>query len=91
MRKDQIRPAAVNVERLAQVSHAIAEHSMCQPGLPAPHCDGQDGSPGLARFHSTKSSGSRLLRSTRHAFSGTQVVDDFPKAFPSPETYALQS
>ncbi len=33
---------------------------MCQPGRPGPHGDGQDGSPGLAAFHSAKSSGSRF-------------------------------
>ena len=38
----------------------IAEHSMCQPGRPRPHGLGQDGSPGLARFHRAKSRGSRL-------------------------------
>ena len=34
---------------------------MCQPGRPGPHGDGQLGSPGLAAFHSAKSSGSRLV------------------------------
>ena len=34
---------------------------MCQPGRPAPHGDGHDGSPGLAAFHSAKSSGARFL------------------------------
>jgi hypothetical protein len=38
----------------------IALHSMCQPGRPAPHGAGHDGSPGLANFQSAKSSGSRL-------------------------------
>ena len=33
---------------------------MCQPGRPGPQGDGQLGSPGLAAFHSAKSSGSRL-------------------------------
>ena len=48
-------------------SLAIAEHSMCQPGRPAPHGDVPLRLAGLARFHSTKSSGSRLfsLISTR--------------------------
>ena len=39
---------------------AMAEHSMCQPGRPGPHGLGHAGSPGLAPFHSAKSSGSRL-------------------------------
>ncbi len=38
----------------------MAEHSRCQPGRPGPHGVGQDGSPGLAPFHSVKSRGSRL-------------------------------
>ena len=42
-------------------SSAIAEHSMCQPGRPAPHGAGHDvSSPGLAPFQSAKSSGSSL-------------------------------
>ena len=50
--------------RLAQVLHAIAEHSMCQPGRPGPQ-----GCPTPARrasgaCHSTKSSGSRLCGSS---------------------------
>ncbi len=39
---------------------AIAEHSRCQPGRPLPHGVSQYGSPGLARFHNAKSTGSRL-------------------------------
>src|SRR6201997_446774 len=38
--------------------HAIAEHSICQPGRPSalmPDGDGHDGSPGFDGFHSTKS------------------------------------
>lgn len=34
---------------------AMAEHSMCQPGLPGPHNESQDGSPGFAAFHRAKS------------------------------------
>ncbi len=45
-------------------SMAMAEHSMCQPGRPGPHGLGQDGSPGLAAFHSAKSRGSRFRSST---------------------------
>ena len=33
---------------------------MCQPGRPGPHGLGHCGSPGLAPFHSAKSSGLRL-------------------------------
>ena len=34
---------------------AIAEHSMCQPGLPRPHGDSQNGSFFFEAFHRTKS------------------------------------
>lgn len=34
---------------------AIVLHSMCQPGLPAPHGLSQDGSPGFADFQRVKS------------------------------------
>ena len=54
---------------------AIAEHSMCQPGRPAPHGESQRGSPGFAAFHSTKSSGSRLASSTSTRAPGAQVVE----------------
>lgn len=40
-----------------QTSDAIAEHSICHPGLPAPHGDGQLGSPALLLFHNAKSFG----------------------------------
>ncbi len=36
-------------------SQLITLHSMCQPGLPAPHGESQLGSPGLADFQSAKS------------------------------------
>src|SRR6266496_3997569 len=38
----------------------ITEHSRCHPGRPSPQGERHQGSPGLALFHSTKSSGSRL-------------------------------
>ncbi len=42
-------------------SSAIAEHSMCQPGRPAPHGAGQEvSSPSLLAFQSAKSRGSCL-------------------------------
>lgn len=37
---------------------AIAEHSICHPGLPGPHGESHEGSPGFAAFHKAKS---RLL------------------------------
>ena len=46
---------------------------MCQPGRPVPQGESQDGSPGLARFHSTKSSGSRLCLVDLDARAGAQV------------------
>ncbi len=41
----------------------MAEHSMCQPGLPCPHGLGHLGS-SSANFHNAKSSGSFLVSST---------------------------
>ncbi len=49
---------------------AIAEHSMCQPGRPGPQGEFQAavaGSPALVAFHSAKSRGSRLPRSSTSA------------------------
>ena len=37
----------------------MTEHSICQPGRPGPHGDGQDGSPGLEAFHRAKSAADR--------------------------------
>jgi len=34
---------------------AMTEHSMCHPGRPGPHGDGQDGSPCLEAFQRAKS------------------------------------
>src|SRR6476646_4295659 len=51
-------------KRLPRSSEDMTEHSMCQPGLPLPHGESHDGSPGLAAFHSTKSSGSSFASST---------------------------
>ena len=60
----------------------IAEHSMCQPGRPGPHGLSHAGSPGLAPFHSVKSSGSRLCSpiSTRapERISSTSRPESFP-------------
>jgi len=55
----------------------MAEHSMCQPGLPCPHGDGHDGSPALPLFHSAKSLGLR--------FSLTLLSDSAP----SPSSVSL--
>ncbi len=41
-------------------SRDITTHSVCQPGRPGPQGDSQLGSPGLAFFHSAKSSGERF-------------------------------
>lgn len=42
------------------MSLAIAEHSMCHPGRPAPQGESQEGSPSLDFFHNAKSDGERL-------------------------------
>ena len=52
---------------------AIAEHSRCQPGRPRPHGVGQDGSPGLAAFHSVKSQ--RVALGAALALALRDVVD----------------
>jgi hypothetical protein len=46
-----VRPSALSI---------IAEHSMCQPGRPAPQGLSHSGSFSLDGFHSTKSAGWRL-------------------------------
>ncbi len=48
---------------------------MCQPGRPAPHGLSQDGSPGLAAFHTAKSSLSSLpgSPSTRAPSSSSSI------------------
>ncbi len=56
----------------------ITTHSVCQPGRPAPHGEGQLGSPGLAAFQSAKSAGWRLLLGTvdlPFAAAGQHLVD----------------
>ena len=58
MRKLQVLSAAVNVEMRPQQFRAHRRALICQPGRPSPGLC-QNGSP-LARFHRTKSSGSRL-------------------------------
>ena len=55
---------------------------MCQPGRPAPHGDSQAGSPGLAIFHSTKSSGSRLPKSISTRAPARKSPSFLPESFP---------
>ena len=43
------------VSAKALAEEFIAEHSMCHPGRPSPQGEGQEGSPGLLIFQSTKS------------------------------------
>ena len=45
-------------------SRDMTTHSVCHPGRPGPQGDSQLGSPGLAFFHRTKSSGERFSSST---------------------------
>ena len=61
----------------------IAEHSMCHPGRPGAHGDGQDGSPGFAAFQRTKS----LTSSFSYSSSETRTprrawVRSMPESFP---------
>ena len=62
--------------------HDIAEHSMCQPGRPLPHGESQAGSPSLACFHSTKSSGSCLPGSTSTRSPARRSSSDLPDSLP---------
>ena len=43
-----------------RISDAMTEHSICQPGLPGPQIEGQEGSPGLDAFHNAKSAAYRV-------------------------------
>ncbi len=63
----------------------IAEHSMCQPGRPAPYGLGyltSSGSSGLAAFHSTKSSGSSLPSATATRWPARSSSSDLPESRP---------
>lgn len=51
---------------------AIAEHSMCHPGLPGPHDESHDGSPGFVAFHRAKSK--LLLLNEWDTTSGTLTI-----------------
>lgn len=42
-----------------KIADAMTEHSMCHPGRPGPHGEGQDGSPGFDAFHNAKSAAER--------------------------------
>lgn len=53
---------------------AIAEHSMCHPGLPSPHGEFHFGSPSLLFFHNAKSCGDRLR------ISEVELSDPSPSA-----------
>ena len=66
-------------------SRLIALHSMCQPGRPSPHGDGQVGSPGLACFHKAKSLWSRFplpVLSTRPPAPWRTASMDWPVNWP---------
>ena len=50
-----------------KIADAITEHSMCQPGRPGPHGEGQEGSPGLEAFQRAKSAAERRPVATDNA------------------------
>ena len=57
-------------------SSAIAEHSMCQPGRPSPHGEGQAvSSSSFSPFQSAKSSGVLLARGALDALALVHLVD----------------
>jgi hypothetical protein len=60
MGKEQVVPAAMDVESLAQMLPGHGEHSMCQPGRPRPQGLSQPGVASSEGFHKTKSPASRL-------------------------------
>ncbi len=60
----------------------MTEHSMCQPGLPRPHGDSQEGSPGFPFFHSTKSRGSCFAISTSTRSPARNSSSDLPESLP---------
>ena len=61
----------------------IAEHSMCQPGLPLPQGLGQDGSPD-ENFQSAKSRGSRFAPSTATLAPALRLPVSLPDSLPYP-------
>ena len=60
----------------------MAEHSKCQPGRPAPHGVGHDGSPGFAAFHNDKAAVSKNADEIRGALE-VLGCDPFDVAFAS--------
>ena len=60
----------------------IAEHSMCQPGLPSPMSVAHDGSPGLGPFQSAKSRTSSLAYSSASTRSPTRIASGSSLASP---------
>ena len=62
----------------------MTEHSMCQPGLPGPHGLSHDGSPGLAPFQSTKSSGSSLCSEMSTLAPAFRSSGFWPESLPYP-------
>ena len=61
VREDQVEAAAVDVERRRPDTSSPSPSTRgASPDGPSPHGVSHDGSPGLARFHSAKSSGSRF-------------------------------
>ncbi len=76
--KIEIGRAAVDVELVARVALAHRRALDVPAGRPGPHGLAQVGSPGLAFFHSAKSSGSRFLLANLDARAGAQLVDIAP-------------
>jgi len=62
----------------------MTTHSVCHPGRPSPHGDGQVGSPGLPFFQRAKSSGSRFLSSTSTRAPASCSSLTLPDSLPYP-------
>ena len=55
---------------------------MCQPGRPGPQGEGQEGSPGFAAFHSTKSAGRGLVLVHLDPRPGAERLHPVPRQLP---------
>mmetsp|Transcript_20993 Transcript_20993/g.65938 ORF Transcript_20993/g.65938 Transcript_20993/m.65938 type:complete len:285 (-) Transcript_20993:20-874(-) len=73
-------PPACKSNVSPNAARVIAEHSMCQPGRPAPHGDSQLGSPAFAPFHSAKSRASRFPESGSSTRSAAAALVPRPSA-----------
>lgn len=72
-----------------KISIAMAEHSICQPGLPSPHGEVHFGSPSLDFFQRAKSA--RLKYYNLHSIHYLRFCSPGPLKEPSPSSANLES